>query len=883
MELVVHGTKGGFRTLYSTPNAPSIASDIRNNVGSENALGRSLYAIAFAENGCVFTKYSIVRDTLRSYATGTIAFSLFLPAKKELSGKGADVKSLLDKLSRYYADKYMKENNINRGETNIIQEDWSFVSTILSEYKEENKTWEDEEFHSGAKDAAFIYYFSDEELQKYFDDAPFREEYRDYKQVFFVEKRLEGKPENPLNALRHSENDLTGKIDLENTQYTLFFNQQANSTVRIEVKENGSLRSNRSKIRRKNDLEISWSKPYYKTKELRGKLYEIRSEYIIVNDNDRTVLIKENKLLPEEKTITLVVKDCNGNPITGAEIQFGTQSWQEIRDHQCKYTFKGENIGKHWDISARKESDHLFSESISIVPENQVDAVLLILHKQKTIKIFAIDKDGNNITDFEFWINDGQGYRKNVTKWIFKEDDVEKNWIITISKKEGRDSYSGRIEYCPANGENPLYVTIEKKTKRQNDKANKQSKSFDNKPKESKFRKMVRKIASEPFAWVISVFAVIAMLVIIYEHEQPTMDTEKTVGTNRIEKNEVISYIEGPELSLDVLEDIKTRWENNKPKAKRNYIWYNPITWLGDGKQTIDTIESKDWLRISQEIENTINKLTQVQESVTNDSQQSEIRSEIQNYLQNNVNLNFDQVKKYYSKNGLGDELNNSLKLVNNTFWIAVQTGNTDFSFIKSKVATDINLQRNQFFVDFLEKICNDDTYKQKYKNVRNKNQIKSLTDLMQKIDAANSTDNTSGTGSDSTNHNHSSTATTNNSSSPEKTKDISVELQGAHLNPKKLSEYEEANFSKFSNSIKLYRNFFILIKEANHQKDNFTDLLKSVKKDNFLKNSELKNFLELICKDSRSFEEFYNNRIDKIPKSDRERSSLSELKNKLQ
>jgi len=141
MELIVHGTKQGYKSNF-IPNVQPIFAlgDIRNGVNNENPLGQSIYSLAFIRGGYIFTKYTIIRDTLRAYATGNIAFSLHLSSNRELEGKGASVKSLLDNLSKYYIDNYTRENNINRGETGLIQEDWGFVKEIMSGVKELEKS-----------------------------------------------------------------------------------------------------------------------------------------------------------------------------------------------------------------------------------------------------------------------------------------------------------------------------------------------------------------------------------------------------------------------------------------------------------------------------------------------------------------------------------------------------------------------------------------------------------------------------------------------------------------------------------------------------------------------------------------------------------------------
>lgn len=114
-----------------------------------------------------------------------------MPANRELPGKGVDVKSLLDKLSRYYIDNYVIDNNLNRGESILINENWEFVQNILSRYKEVDKSVKEEMFVAGTKDPAFHYYKSNNELIELFD-KPFQEEYIDFKQIYFIDYNLRG-------------------------------------------------------------------------------------------------------------------------------------------------------------------------------------------------------------------------------------------------------------------------------------------------------------------------------------------------------------------------------------------------------------------------------------------------------------------------------------------------------------------------------------------------------------------------------------------------------------------------------------------------------------------------------------------------------------------
>lgn len=398
MEVVVHGTKQGYKSNFIPNTTPSFSmGDIRNGVNSEYPLGKSAYSLAYRNNGCVYTKYTIVRDTLRSYATGFIAFSLFLSDNKILHRKGEDVKSLLDKLSERYSKDYIRENNINRSETNLIQENWAFVNEILSGYTQQNKNSEEGNPQSGPSDPAFVYYSNDSELQKYFD-APYQEEYPPYRQVFFVESNFKDKPENPLNALRHDPNaDLTGKIDLENTSYKLReFHGQGKIGVSIEIRVNGKSRHNKDAIRKKDNVTIKYFKNrYFKEVFEEGKLTDPKiAQYLTIDESIGKIDVKKDVDLPPiEKSIQIEIK---GYSIEGAEIICTCKSNPQLPAKVAinqSITFSGEELREKWIISAKKESENLYSEPIPVTPEIQNETIAIVLKKQKDIEIITIDKE----------------------------------------------------------------------------------------------------------------------------------------------------------------------------------------------------------------------------------------------------------------------------------------------------------------------------------------------------------------------------------------------------------------------------------------------------------------------------------------------------------
>lgn len=171
---------------------------------------------------------------------------------------------------------------------------------------------------------------------------------------------MKGKPENSLNALRHSETDLTGKIDLENIFYKL--NEfQGNNIKGVEIKIKNSkdreLRYN-DRIYRKEEITIIYSKKYHYDKRIVGSLLnneELRN-YLVVSDKNKIDIRKEIILEVETKTFEFVVTKENGEKIINSEIQINNNPWKIVQN----YTFTGEDIGREHTITARKGDNIIF-------------------------------------------------------------------------------------------------------------------------------------------------------------------------------------------------------------------------------------------------------------------------------------------------------------------------------------------------------------------------------------------------------------------------------------------------------------------------------------------------------------------------------------------
>jgi len=213
MKIAIHGTNGGYRQLYPEEKVAGLF-DARYG-GDEPPVGQEAYSIHFSENSVIFSKYKIIRDIISttSRRTGNIAFCIIVPYTEKLLGE--DVKDLLDKLTKEFYEKHLKESG-NLEEFRWEDRDWEFVRNAEQEYNE-NKIKPINNpisIQQGTYEAAFVYY-SDDELLKYFDAAPYQKEYSSYKQVFFVDKKFDENEKNPLNVLEHSkENNLTKKITI---------------------------------------------------------------------------------------------------------------------------------------------------------------------------------------------------------------------------------------------------------------------------------------------------------------------------------------------------------------------------------------------------------------------------------------------------------------------------------------------------------------------------------------------------------------------------------------------------------------------------------------------------------------------------------------------
>lgn len=429
MEVIVHGTKGGYKVLCQTENVPfSIARDVRRiDRNDGNPVGQSAYSIAFAEGGCAFTKYIIVRDKERA-AVGNIAFSVFLHGTKKLPGK--DIKNLLDELAEKYSHDYIIDGNLGNK-----QEDWAFVIALVDKYKNKcilDSPGDSESFKQGTAEAAYVY-FSEEELQKYFDE-PDQELYLKFRQVFFVNVNLQEKLENPLNALRHDPmQDLTGRIDLENTKYRLKdFHGKGENGITIVIWVENQKKYNKDSIYKKDTIQITYSKDkYFEQINASGKLTDSDiNHYLEIVGSNKIKVKTDVQLTKIRHNFTIHVEDIGGNVIPDAEITCKSESsTAEKKIENNLISFEGEEMNSRWKVLAKK--DGLIAELSSFVPENNIGKPIILKFKKQYKDTFEINQHKEQLGTKSDWGIHGNK-KNNVSESTIQQKSKNK----TILSKE---------------------------------------------------------------------------------------------------------------------------------------------------------------------------------------------------------------------------------------------------------------------------------------------------------------------------------------------------------------------------------------------------------------------------------------------------------------
>ena len=605
MKIFVQARKDGYNTLYpsQTPNEfRHFASDIiliRNE--PENLHGKCVYSIAFGNDGYIFTQHIIVEDVQRA-GLGNVGFSIFIPKDYKLSGDY--IKKLLDELIKSYCKNYCNDFYLGS-----VQEDWMLFSSLANSYdsklvsvsSEDNETKQ-----SGNLDAAFIYFISDLELQKYFEQ-PNQEEYIPYRQIFFIsnEFKVKSNPENPLYVLKNSGIDLTGKIDLENPYYKLReFHGNAKNGVSITIKNSkGRQLYNKDKIFRKDELTVIYSKKNHKEKKIFGSLLnseDIRS-YLNISNDGKIDVLKEVELESEVKTISFeVIK--NNSRVLDAIITCKCNYQQDKIVSNNKVDFSGEDLNERWSASA-KIGDSFFSNSHTIdFEKDSLSPIKLTLNERRKVKIIAIQEEEPKepIYDFKVWVQ-GKVNSEQIDEVVFEGDEINNTYNITI-EKEGYERTKSR-QFCPASSENPIYFKLKKENTASGMPRKFQSeRNFDkNKGKKVEEEKKTKK----PKLIIFSIISVLILSTGIWglsryfgKQENP----EEKITAEVINK-----YLQGDALILSKLKDYKANWEKQNPQNNTTDEGF--LSSLLSNNENLNSSEETDnWNQISDSIDSALHK-----------------------------------------------------------------------------------------------------------------------------------------------------------------------------------------------------------------------------------------------------------------------------------
>lgn len=555
MKIFIQARKDGYNVLYPKPTPQeffNFGSDIQRIDAQTQSCyyGKEFYSLAFSSTGRIFSKYVIGYDVQRG-AVGYIAFSIFIPKDKILSGK--DVKSLLDTL----AGTYIKNYSPNFYFDNKKNEDWNLFADIANGFDSHLKRLSDDDIESvapGSETPAFLFYRTDEDLSRYLDDH-YQSEYYPYQQVYFVDKKYEGQKDNPLSIVKiNPQANLTGIIDLDNPKFRIEFESgttQNGNRIKVEVNNGAYWRQifNKNKVRRKDAIRISWSKDCYEPKILTGTLAEL-SDSECINIDNGTVHIKDVDLTPVKKSIKIIVSDPNGQSISKPDIVCINSNKERRINENGIITFVGEDIKRPWTVYVNSGN---MSGSERIIPDNHPDCLSITVHEKKSIKVSVIDADTKEpVSDFEVWTKRRGGFSKDNTI-VFIDDEIDRDARISVKCKGYQQA---DFKFNPREYDDIVLLNLSRKDG-----------TIDDKPGIALCLKSHWKIIAS-----ICCVLVFGIFVFIILH----CVTGKTPTKNNVWPVErVKNYLQGDSLIIAQLDTCIKSLEESRPKSKS---WY-PFFW----------------------------------------------------------------------------------------------------------------------------------------------------------------------------------------------------------------------------------------------------------------------------------------------------------------
>ncbi len=573
MKIFIQARKDGYNVLYPKPTPQeffNFGSDIQKIDAQTQSCyyGKEFYSLAFSSTGRIFSKYVIGYDVQRG-AVGYIAFSIFIPKDKILSGK--DVKSLLDTL----AGTYIKNYSPNFYFDNKKNEDWNLFADIANGFDSHLKRLSDDDIESvapGSETPAFLFYRTDEDLSRYLDDH-YQSEYYPYQQVYFVDKKYEGQKDNPLSIVKiNPQANLTGRIDLDNPKFRIEFESgttQNGNRIKVEVNNGAYWRQifNKNKVRRKDAIRISWTKDCYEPKILMGTLAELSDSEGIHIDNG-TVHITCVELTPAKKSIKILVNDPKGRSISKPAIVCCNSDNERSFNENGIITFVGEDIRRPWTITVNSGN---MSGSKRIFPDNLPDCLSITVHEKKSIKVSVIDADTKEpVSDFEVWTKRRGGFSKDKTI-VFIDDEIDRDGLISVkSKGYKQEDFKFNPRECDGN------VTLEL--------SRKEGTIGGKQPGIAFWLKSHLKIIAS--ICCVLVFGILVFIILhCFTSKTPTKNNLWPI--ERVEK-----YLQGDSLIMAQIDTCIKSLEESRPKSKS----WSPFFWKknnGNDKDLEEYIKNK--------------------------------------------------------------------------------------------------------------------------------------------------------------------------------------------------------------------------------------------------------------------------------------------------
>lgn len=941
MEIIIYGTKDGHRILFSSNENISrlIAYDKRtgDRVKSDEQLGQSIYSIALIQDGgCFFSKYTIIKDSLRSFSVGYIAFSIFLKSNEKMEGK--NILNLLDDLSGKYAKEHIKENCINSGEHILKIEDWSYFERRKAEIETELRIAEFNGFQTLNKEAAsFVIYSDMDELTDLFNQ-PFQKKYINFKETLFIDKNLYENNIDPLNLIRNSGIQLD--INSLRAEYRVFVNSHSFPGLTILINHEPIPVSNdKIYIGANDEISIKYEKDkrYYKVIDETGKISDDQiGQYLKIEDDQIKILnhaFSNPSKIP--KDIKFNIAGCKDRIGADTEIicEPGNKVIDKIND---TITFTGEELGMEWTVWA-KQGEDIYSDKKTIVPEITNSTQVLYLREYKWVEFKGENDEIDGYLDKIKISIPKKGIDHSNPKVRFSEDEFDEKFTVIATFSNQGYKFKGKEKFTPKDHKE-VFIKLQKVIERKylvkvddqrvkfvnfpawsncKDGSDVESKilakngwefsgfSLDESEKFDDYdgtliahfnkRRLFAKPISKLFLVVLGLFAIATISFLLL--------FKKDSAQKVLSSAEIQNYVKDIYLNADTLHKYADQWN-----AQRQ------------------PIENIDFNEISQIIKNAIKKRKFI--NTANFAELKELHYSDQQSQFKNAITNVDSSQYLIISSRLLTENLSNLTLnqiAAKIHSIKTDINNPDYAIISYLEGVEFNLDtlkrfKPQVNSDSIEKRIDQSISLREYLNFGEVSKLRNLeyqysteqAELADIILLIN--DNNRRFIGDAMNNDTISKMDLNKIAKfisqkidefndltllenyeidqqstidivePDESKyspsPISSQLQSDAVTKDQLSNWLESANDNEKRSIEIYSEFWNLVSNNANQKEAFDSMLIKIRKDNILKDSELNRFLSEICKNSKAFEQKYKKNIGRIPKTPK--LSLKNLEEKL-